>query len=108
MFTAIGRTAPYDNSELIKRSYRLRHEKAQLLGKRHFADWILSRRMAKKGTTALRFIEDLHDRILKAFQRECSEVERFKSEQAQQPFEPLNPWKMAYWSRPTTTALFRF
>jgi oligopeptidase A len=93
---AVGAAAPYDNTALIAKILLLRAEKAALLGKSHFADAILERRMAKNGARALSFIEDLRLRVAPAFQRECAELEAFKA--GQKPGRALTPWELGYWS----------
>ena len=55
---AVGAAAPHDNAALIPAILALRAEKAALLGREHFADLVLGRRMAKSGARALEFIED--------------------------------------------------
>ena len=96
--TAIGRDAPYDNTGKILEILRLRREKAQLLGKKHFADYILERRMAKNGASALHFVENLHNHIQDTFKKEWQALENFKADTLQQPLTPLEPWEVAYWS----------
>ncbi|MDI1321027.1 MAG: M3 family metallopeptidase [bacterium] len=95
---AVGVTAPQDNRDLIKRILSLRQEKAALLGRPHFADLVLERRMAKSGATALAFIEDLHARVAPAFARETSELAAFKAEQTKSATGPLAPWETAFWA----------
>lgn len=95
---AVGARAPHDNSELIPKILSLRAEKAALLGKTHFADLTLERRMAKSGARALEFIEDLQQRTRESFQRECRELEEFKAEQTGRKVAPLAPWEIAFWS----------
>jgi oligopeptidase A len=95
---AVGRQAPHDNRELIKRILTLRQEKAALLGQPHFADLVLQRRMAKSGAAALGFIEDLHRRVTTAFARECRELEAFKADQAKAPAAALAPWETGFWA----------
>jgi oligopeptidase A len=96
--SAVGRAAPHANQELVRRILALRREKAALLGQPHFADLVLSRRMAKSGRQALAFIEDLHRRIHDAFRRECRELEEFKAQHAGRPPARLAPWETAYWA----------
>ena len=63
----IGRDDDFDNTALIWEILELRQEKAELLGYDNFADLTLERRMARNGEAALKFTEDLHDRIADAF-----------------------------------------
>ena len=76
--SAVGSEKPHDNGPLVSRILALRAEKAALLGREHFADLVLSRRMAKTGATAIDFIEDLRGRCSVAFARECRELEESK------------------------------
>ncbi|RME70508.1 MAG: M3 family peptidase [Verrucomicrobia bacterium] len=94
----IGSVEPWDNSSLIRRILELRRERAAILGKAHFADLVLERRMARNGQTALDFVRDMHARIREAFQRECRELEEFKARETGGPVEPLEPWQVAYWA----------
>ena len=106
--TGIGRKEPWDNTGLIRTILRLREEKAHLLGKANFADLVLERRMARNGTNALAFTEDLHRRITDAFTRQSRELQEFKAEAVSQPTSPLEPWETAYWSEKRRKALYDF
>jgi oligopeptidase A len=96
--TAIGAQAPHDNTPLVRRILELRRERAELLGKAHFADLVLERRMAGSGAAALRFVEKLHARVRTAFERECRELKEFKARQTGQSSAPLEPWEVAFWA----------
>lgn len=100
--------APYDNAELIPKILKLRHDKAQLLGQKHFADFVLKRRMAKDGKTALQFTEDLHKRTEVAFKKEIQTLEIFKAEATGGEPEPLEPWDMAFWAEKQRKALYDY
>ncbi|MSU70287.1 MAG: M3 family peptidase [Opitutaceae bacterium] len=95
---AVGAQAPHDNTALIGRILTLRAEKAALLGKAHFADLTLERRMAKSGARALAFIEDMQSRAAVAFARECRELEEFKAKQTGGAVGPLAPWELGFWA----------
>jgi oligopeptidase A len=95
---AVGRSAPHSNQELVRKIITLRQEKAALLGQQHFADLVLSRRMAKNGSNAMAFIEDLHRRIQPAFLRECRELEEFKAQQTGGVAGRLAPWELGFWA----------
>lgn len=105
---AIGDESPYDNTELINKILKLRQEKAQLLGYPNFADLILKRRMAKTGTKALKFVEDLHAKIQKAFQQEVKNIEEYKAKKTATPIEKLQPWELPYWAEKRRKELYDF
>jgi oligopeptidase A len=96
--TGIGRGEKHDNTDLVWKILRLRHEKAQLLGKKDFADLVLQQRMAKNGATALAFTENLHSKIAAAFQRETIQLQEYKADVAGQQADLLQPWEVAFWS----------
>ncbi|MDR0428840.1 MAG: M3 family metallopeptidase, partial [Puniceicoccales bacterium] len=74
-YSKIAYDAPYGNEGLIREILALREEKARLLGKKNFADYVLQRRMAKNGATALRFTRELHGKVLPFFQRDVAQLE---------------------------------
>lgn len=105
---SVGHVAPHDNSQLVDQILKLRQEKASLLGYKDFADLTLKRRMAKSGTHALQFIEDLHQRIQKSFQNEIEKLEKYKAQKTGQPLDHLQPWEIAYWAEKQRKDLFDF
>lgn len=106
--TAVGAREPHDNTALIARILTLRAEKAALLGKAHFADLVLERRMAKAGEHALAFLTDLQGRATSAFAREGRELEEFKSQRIGRPPTPLAPWELAFWSEKLRRSRYDF
>ncbi len=104
----VGRKGEHDNRPLIADILKLRQEKAELLGCRDFADYVLQRRMAKDGAKALAFTEDLHARTKAAFDRECGELEQFKAGEEGGEREPLEPWQIAYWAEKQRKAKYDF
>jgi len=104
----IGRGGEHDNTDLVWEILRLRHEKAQIMGKANFADYILSHRMAKTGRSALRFIEDLHTRVQEAFQRETIELQEYRADASHQPVALFEPWEVAFWAEKQRKARFDF
>jgi oligopeptidase A len=97
----VGSAAPHDNAPLIARILSLRAEKAALLGRRHFPDLVLARRMARTGERALAFVEDMRRRCCAPFARECAELERFG---AGRPA----PWDVAFLAERMRKAGFDF
>ena len=105
---AVGAQAPHDNTALITRILTLRAEKAALLGKVHFADLTLERRMAKTGARAFAFLEDMQGRAAGAFARECGELEAFKAQQTGGVAAALAPWELAFWAEKLRQARYDF
>ena len=93
---AVGAAPPHGNTPLISRILELRAERARLLGKEHFADLVLARRMAKSGGRALEFIEDLQRRCAAAFARECRELEEAAARGTGLAPARLAPWDIAF------------
>lgn len=106
--TSIGRGGEHDNTDLIWKILRLRHEKAQIMGKANFADHVLQRRMAKTGQAALGFIENLHARVKEAFMRETIRLQEYSADNAGHAPELLQPWEVAYWAERQRKAQYDF
>lgn len=105
---AVGSQAPHANQELVLKILALRQEKAALLGREHFADLVLSRRMARSGAQALGFIEDLHRQVKPAFDRESRELEEFKAQQTGRPVAKLAPWELGFWAEKLRKSRYDF
>ena len=106
--TQVAHYGEFENEGLIREIITLRKEKARLLGKTSFPDWVLSRRMARSGSEALAFVEDLHAKTKKAFDRENRELAQFKAEQTGTDPQPLNPWESAFWSEKLRASTYAF
>ncbi|HSH08795.1 MAG TPA: M3 family metallopeptidase [Oceanipulchritudo sp.] len=107
-FKKIGHQENFENEGLIREILALRLEKASLLGRKAFPDWVLSRRMAQSGERAMAFIEDLHAKTKSAFDRECRELMQFKSAKTGGPEGPLDPWEISYWTEKLQKETFEF
>ena len=105
---SIGASGDYDNSNLVWEILELRQKKAELLGKKDFADQVLQRRMAKDGATALAFVEDLHQRTKPFFDVETEELEKYKSQVDGGESSAMEPWEIAYWSEKRRKAEYDF
>ncbi|HEX2854507.1 MAG TPA: M3 family metallopeptidase [Opitutaceae bacterium] len=105
---AVGAQSPHDNTALIGRILALRAEKAALLGKDHFADLVLERRMAKSGARALRFLEELKALATAPFARECRELEEFKAQRTGGAVARLAPWEIGFWAEKLRQERYNF
>ena len=98
----------HDNTPLVWKILALRHEKAQLLGRPHFADQVLQRRMARSGANALAFIDDLHARVRPAFEKETHRLQEFRADATHSEPDFFEPWQVAYWAEKQRRAEYDF
>jgi len=94
----VGNSGDYDNTDLVWEILKLRQEKAEILGMKHFPDLVLSERMAKTGEAALSFVEDLHAKVQAAFLQDNVELMEYKAEKTGTEPAPLQPWEGTYWA----------
>ncbi len=67
----------YDNQEIIKRITELRLQKAQLLGYKNFAQYVLEERMAKNENNVNNLLNKLLDASLPVAKKEYEQVQAF-------------------------------
>ncbi|ELX8381181.1 oligopeptidase A [Providencia vermicola] len=86
----------WDNSELIDELMALRHELAQLLGFKNFAEKSLATKMAESPEQVLDFLTNLADRAHQQGKNELAELTAFAKEHY--GVEKLESWDLAYYS----------
>lgn len=110
-YAEIGRSENFDNRKLVPRILELRHELAQLLGEKNFADHVTRRRMAKSGHNALQFTDELFSKVKAQFDQEAEALRTFKANN-QQPAtnipELLEPWEAGYCAEKQRKAIYDF
>ncbi|MBP6601543.1 MAG: M3 family metallopeptidase [Verrucomicrobiales bacterium] len=104
----VGNTGDYDNTDLVWEILRLRHERAEILGKKNFADQVLAERMAGSGEVALRFVEDLAERTKGFFAKDIEELETYRRQHQPEWNGAFEPWDLAYWSEKLRKANYDF
>ncbi len=107
-YSQVAAKGAHDNTELVWKILALRHEKAQLLGREHFADQVLQRRMARSGKNALAFIDDLHERVRPAFEKETHRLQEFRADTTHSEPDLFEPWQVAYWAEKQRRAEYDF
>jgi oligopeptidase A len=103
-FNARGTAGEYDNRPLVRELLELRQARARLLGFRDFADLVTDDRMAKDGDSAKRFIDDLTEKSIGAFEREQKELAEFAASLGAKL--PLMPWDVGYYVEKLRKARF--
>lgn len=101
-------TGKYDTEPFIHEIMVLRAEKAALLGYERYSDYVTARRMAGSGTTALNFINQLHDRVYKPFLTEQEAIRCFAEQVSGTDIPVMAPWDIGYWSEKRRKALYDF
>jgi oligopeptidase A len=96
---------PLDNRPLIAEILRLRRAKAELLGYRDFADFVLDERMAHTGAHAQQFLDDLHAKTLPFFTRENESLAEAGRELG---YSTIEPWDVSYIAEKQRLALYQF
>ena len=86
----------WDNGPVMERILALRHESAQLLGFRNYAEKSLATKMAKSPEQVLRFLEELAARSLPRAKEELEEVRAFARERF--GVTELEAWDIPYYS----------
>ncbi|WP_413295144.1 M3 family metallopeptidase [Bdellovibrio sp. HCB185ZH] len=86
----------FDNQEIVKKIVTLRAKRANLLGFKTHAEFVLAERMAKDPKTVGTFLHKLLDASKAAGQRDVSEVAAFAGQLDAIP--ELKPWDFGYYS----------
>ncbi|HLF97750.1 MAG TPA: oligopeptidase A [Methylococcaceae bacterium] len=86
----------WDNTELMERILKLRHEEAQLLGYANFAELSLTTKMAESSEQVLGFLRDLAERSRPVARRDLDELEAFAREE--HGVEKLEVWDIGYYA----------
>ncbi len=90
----------FDNGPLIAELLPLRHELAQLLGFKNYAECALATRMAKSIKQVLNFLDDLARRCIPAARQEFSDLEEFAGRK-------LNAWDLAFYAERLQESRFK-
>ncbi len=94
----------YDNQEIINQIVALRLEKANLLGYKTYADYVLEERMAESSDNVMQFLDELlADAMVKAV-LEFNELQQFAKDLGAD-FE-LQRWDWAYYAEKLKTQKF--
>ena len=86
----------WDNGAIMKEILALRHEMAQLLGFKNYAERSLAKKMASSTDEVLQFLLDLAKRAKPQAEREYAELTAFARER--DGLEKLESWDTAYYA----------
>ena len=86
----------FNNTEIVRRIVNLRLERAQLLGYRCHADYVLKNRMAESVENVNRLMDQLLEAYMEPARREMQEIADLARQQQGQDFQ-LMPWDFSYY-----------
>lgn len=96
----------HDNQEIVKRTLQLRQERAELLGYKNHAEYVLEDRMALSVENALNFSEKVYEKALPAAKKEVQAVADFAREL--DGIETLEAWDWGFYSNKLKEKLFQY
>ncbi len=94
----------FDNQPIVKKIVTLKGKRAQLLGYKDYAEYVLEERMAKNSETVFSFLTGLLEPSKKAAERDLKEVQEFRKklegniEGHLEDNNEIKPWDFAYYS----------
>lgn len=88
----------FDNQEVVKKMALLRHNRANLLGYKTHADFVLEERMAKKPEKVREFLDNLLDKAKPIADREIEELKAFAAKNGALSAEAFMPWDYSFWA----------
>ncbi|WP_330441833.1 M3 family metallopeptidase [Flavobacterium sp. C4GT6] len=94
----------FDNQETVLQIVKLRHERANLLGYKSHADFVLEERMAESPEKVRTFLNDLLVKAKPAAQKEFAELTAFAKEL--DGLDHLEKWDGAYYAEKLKQKLF--
>lgn len=96
----------FDNQETVLKIVRLRHERANLLGYKTHANFVLEERMAKNPETVMTFLDSLYGSYRKAAEKDLEEVREFKKSLSGDA--SFWPWDYGYYAEKLKLEKFHF
>ncbi len=96
----------FDNTENVLKMVRLKHERAQLLGYKTHAHYVLEERMAEKPETVLAFLEKMKKSYRPAALKDLENLQKFARDQGLK--DDLKPWDVPYYGEKMKESLFKF
>ena len=94
-YNSRGRSAKHNNEPIILEMMRLRHEKAELLGYAHHAEFTLEDRMAKKPENVTRMLEELRDASLPGAKQDHDDLVAYAKAKGLKG--DLKPWDASFY-----------
>lgn len=89
-------TGEFSNQEIILKIVQLRHQRAQLLGSKNHAEFVLTERMAQNPETVMQFLDKLITAYKPVAEKDLQEIKAFAMET--DSLHDVMPWDFGYYS----------
>lgn len=96
----------YDNSENILKIVRLKHERANLIGYKTHAEYVLEQRMSKTADNVMAFLKKLLATYKPCAEKDLADLKDFAKQTGFN--DDIKPWDIAYYSEKMKEKLFAF
>ncbi len=97
-----------DNREVVKKIANLRHERANLLGYKTHAHFVLEERMAQEPAKVNEFLGNLLDKAKPVAVKEMDELKKFCKENGGVNPDDFMPWDYSFWAEKLKQDKFNF
>jgi len=97
-----------DNREIVKKIANLRFKRAQLLGYKTHAHFVLEERMAQDPSKVQSFLDNLLDKAKPVALNEMEELKSFSESKGGVKASEFMPWDYAYWAEKLKQDKFSF
>lgn len=87
---------PFDNKQIVSKILTLKFERANLLGYKTYADYVLEERMAQSSQTVFNFLEKLLEPSKKAAIKDLKEIQDYRK--SLEGTSEIKPWDFAFYS----------
>ncbi|MBI4178205.1 Zn-dependent oligopeptidase [bacterium] len=108
LLTKFRNRAKDKNISLLETITRLRRERTKLLGRPTYADYIISRRMAKTADRAAAFLRDVQKRVDRKAADELAELTELKRGETGDPKAVIEQWDRMYYSKMLTLRKYKY
>jgi peptidyl-dipeptidase Dcp len=98
----------HDNQEIVKQIAGLRHKRANLLGYKTHAEFVLEERMAEKPEKVREFLDNFLDKAKPIATREIDELKAYATEKGGLAAEDFMPWDYGFWAEKLKKEKFDF
>ena len=87
-----------DNQDIVKKIALLRHERANLLGYKTHADFVLEERMAESPAKVMEFLNNLLDKAKPIAVKEMDELKAYAEKNGGPAGDDFRPWDQSFWA----------